>query len=207
MKRVILTVIFTVISTVAFADLGIMDTASETTAKTGVSNLGVTTVYDHPADAPNGQYVVPVQYNRTNAEGNGTEHDSNDSKPNDIDYIPVSQLKGATGAAGTTGTTGSQGQQGVKGNDGKDGTNGLNGKDANIDGHTFINVGAMVRWYDWKNVSLNSGYRYDFNHNEHTVDAMIIQIKLGKSFEDRKVSALQDRVDRLERLLTRMEAR
>lgn len=197
------------VPTLAMADLGISDTVSETSAKNGAAGLGVTQVYDHPADVPNGQFVVPIQYNRTTPEGNGTEHDANDSKPNDIDYVPLSQLKGASGAAGATGSTGNTGVKGdtgatgQKGNDGKDGKDGLNGKDANIDGNTFINVGASVRWYDWKNVSLTSGYRYDLNHHEQTIDAMVIQLKLGKSFEDRKLSKLQDRVDRLERMLLR----
>lgn len=192
-KTLFVTLMF---STLAFADLGDTSNPIENQAKTALSNIGVTQIYDHPGAVVNGQYVIPVQYN-----GNqGTEHDPNDAKPNDIDYIPVSQLKGTTGQAGAVGSTGSQGSIGQTG---ANGTNGTNGSDASIDGHTFINVGASIRWYDWKNVNLTSGYRYDFNHHEHTVDAMIINIKLGKSFEDRKVSELQDRVDRLERMLSR----
>src|ERR1700686_4183513 len=84
----------------ARADLGIMDTTSETNAKTGASNIGITQIYDHPGDVANGQYVVPVAYNRMAAEGNGTETQAGDAKPNDVDYIPLAQLKGAAGAAG-----------------------------------------------------------------------------------------------------------
>lgn len=184
-------------STTAFADLGIMDTASETNAKNGAAGVGITQIYDHPADAPNGQFVVPIQYNRTNAEGNGTEHDSNDSKANDIDYVPLSQLKGATGAqgvAGSQGSTGAQGNTGAKGAtgaQGKNGVNGVNGTDATIDNHLFLNVGLNVRWYDWKYVSLNSGYRYDVSHYNHTVDMAIVQIKLGRSSEQRDLDRLR----------------
>lgn len=111
----------------AFADLGVTDTASESSAKTEASGLGVTQIYDHPGDVSNGHYVVPVQYNRTSSEGNGTEHDSNDPKNNDIDYIPLDQLKGAKGDTGATGAKGDKGDTGAKGDKGDAGTNGTNG--------------------------------------------------------------------------------
>lgn len=199
----------------AHADLGIMDTVSEAAAKNGAAGVGITQIYDHPNQPPNGQFVVPVQYNRTNAEGNGAEHDGNDTKPNDIDYVPLTQLKGATGAQGGQGTQGIQGVQGdigltgaqgnagstgaagVKGNtgdkgkDGAKGVDGRNGTDANINNNLFLNVGVDVRWYDWKYVSLNSGYRYDVKHYNHTVDIAVVQIKLGRSSEQREIDRLR----------------
>lgn len=179
---------------VAFADLGIMNTTSESTAKNEAAGIGITQVYDHPNQSPNGQFVVPVQYNRTNAEGNGAEFDSNNSKKNDIDYIPLTQLKGAAGAAGAAGSagaTGAAGQKGDKGKDGADGKDGRNGTDATIDNHLFLNVGLDLRWYDWKHVSLNSGYRYDVRHFNHTVDIAVVQIKLGRSYEQRELDKLK----------------
>lgn len=238
---------------VVHAGLGIMDTASEAAAKNGASSVGITQIYDHPADSPNGQFVVPIQYNRTTAEGNGTEHDANNSKPNDIDYVPLSQLKGATGPTGATGAQGIQGQKGDQGTqgvagangvNGQDGTNGANGSDgvsgkdgqkgdtgstgkdgingkngttgkdgtagkdgkdgkagpagidANIDHSLFVNVGVDVRWYDTKYVAFSSGYRHDLNHHDNTVDALVVHLKLGKSYEQRQLEALEKRVQR-----------
>lgn len=255
--KVSLLVISALVVTSVHADLGIMDTASETAAKTGASGYGISTIYDHPADSPNGQFVVPIQYNRTTTEGNGVEHDANNSKPNDIDYVPLSQLKGATGAAGAqgvqgqkgaqgdqgiqgvTGQNGANGQDGIVGKDGmngvsgnngadgkdgtkgdagtvgKDGTNGKNGEtgkdgtngkdgkdgkagpagiDANIDHGLFVNIGLDVRWYDTKYVAFSSGYRHDLNHHDNTVDALIVHLKLGKSYEQRQLETLEKRI-------------
>lgn len=201
MKRLMALVVM--VTQVAYCDLGIMDTASESAAKNEVAGMGVTQVYDHPNQPPIGQFVVPVQYNRTNAEGNGTEHDGNDSKPNDIDYVPLTQLKGATGAQGIQGTQGSVGATGTKGDIGDKGNNGANGKDgrngidATINNHLFLNVGLNLRWYDWKHVSLNSGYHYDFRHFNHTVDVAVIQIKLSRSYEQRELESLRKEVELL----------
>lgn len=184
---------------VSNADLGInfpitIDSANETAAKQGASNLGVTTIYDAPTQAPNGEYYVPIQYNRPGDPGAGQQDPNSPTNTTDIDYVPMSQLKGANGTAGVAGATGAQGvkgDKGLKGNDGKDGLNGKDGKDANIDNTLTVNLGAMVRWYDWKYVSLNSGYKYDFNHGGHTVDAMIIQVKIGRSYEQREIDKLK----------------
>lgn len=184
----------------SFAGLGIMDTVNETLAKTGASSLGVLDVYDHPADVSKGQFYVPVQYNRTNAEGNGAEFDPNTSTKTDIDYIPLSQMKGMQGAQGVQGTEGTagargvQGQTGQKGNDGKDGKDGKDGHDgtdANINNNLFLNIGSDVRWYDWKHVALHSGYRYDVRHFNHTVDIAVIHVKLGRSYEEREIEKLK----------------
>jgi len=111
----------------AKADLGIMDTASEIAAKTEASNNGISQIYDHPNQPGNGTYYVPIEYNRTNAEGNGAEYDGDNSKKNDIDYIPLSELKGEQGIQGVKGDKGDQGIQGVKGDKGNTGNSGTNG--------------------------------------------------------------------------------
>lgn len=214
MKKMLIVGIVALVSPV-YADLGIVDTVSELAAKTGASNLGILNVYDHPGDVSNGQFYVPVQYNRTNAEGNGTEHDANFSGRSDIDYINLSDLKGAQGVAGASGSNGSDGSNGVngsngatgsqgaqgnkgdkgdkgnKGDKGDTGKNGANGTSANADNQLHLNVGAEVRWYDWKHFALSSGYRYDVRHYNHTVDMAIIQIKIGSSYEEREIQKLK----------------
>lgn len=203
MKKVML--LLCSLTTVGYADLGIMDTASESAAKNEAQSIGISTVYDHPADSSNGQFVVPVQYNRTNAEGNGTEHDANDAKKNDIDYIPLSQLKGATGTAGVAGSQGDTGAQGVQGNKGNNGAKGEAGRDGRNgddgDNRLTLNLGASVRWYDWKNVNLTSGARYDVHHYGWQVDMMMVNIKIGKSYESRQQEKLEARLGLMERML------
>lgn len=174
-----------VLPTFAFADLGIMDTASETSAKT---SAGVSQIYDHPADAPNGQFVVPVQYNRTVAEGNGTEHDSNDPKPNDIDYIPLNQLKGATGSQGNTGTSGVAGSTGAKGEKGDKGDPGQNAYAPAIDPR----VDVEVREYDAKHWSLSSFASFGFQSSTtRYIVGQKLTLKLGKSYEERELEQLR----------------
>lgn len=185
-----------------WADLGlnfpiVSDSQAEHDAKAGASGLGVTTIYDHPTQAPNGQFYVPIEYNRVGDPAAGEQDPNAPHNTTDIDYMPLSQLKGAagtagvTGAQGTQGATGSKGDTGDKGKDGKDGTNGRDGSDANINNNLFLNIGLSVRWYDWKYVSLNSGYHYDVNHYNHTVDIAVVQIKLGRSYEQREIDELK----------------
>jgi hypothetical protein len=98
---------------------------------------------------------------------------------------------GKAGPQGDVGPQGPSGNDGVNGNDGLDGKNGVDAKPSNDMEHRLsVNVGASVRWYDWKNVSLLSGYKFDTNHQGHTVDALVIQIKLGKSYEERQIDKL-----------------
>lgn len=105
---------------IAHADLGIMTDPSEISAKNGAASIGITDIYDHPNQVPNGKMYVPVEYNRTSAEGNGTEHDPNvaGSTKNDIDYISLDQLKGVKGDQGLNGLNGSKGDKGDKGDKG-----------------------------------------------------------------------------------------
>lgn len=188
-----LLIVALIVPTLAYADLGIMDTTSEANAKNAASGLGITQVYDHPNDVGNGQYVIPVQYNRTNSEGNGTEHDANDSKPNDIDYIPLDQMKGAKGDVGTTGV---QGQTGKNGKDGKDGRN---GKDANVE--TRMIAGAEVRIASEKYFDVNSFVDYDMTNGKVGFFGMRVTFKPGKSYEERIIEKQQKQIDRLERIL------
>lgn len=197
----------------ANADLGlnfpiITDSGAEYNAKQGANSLGISTIYDHPTQAPNGQFYVPIEYNRIGDPGAGEQDPNSPHNTTDIDYVPLSQLKGASGSNGAAGATGSQGTQGVQGNKGDKGATGAKGEKGDKgapgdDGNNrlTLNIGASVRWYDWKYVSLNSGYRYDIQHYGHTVDMMVVQVKIGKSYETRQQEKLEARLALMERML------
>lgn len=109
--------------------------------------------------------------------------------------------KGSPGQNGHDGKDGTNGRNGEKGADGQDGKDGTDAKPADdLEHRLSVNVGAQVRWYDWKHIALASGYRYDVNHQGHTVDALIVQIKIGKSYEERRLAELQKRLDRLDKI-------
>lgn len=96
-------------------------------------------------------------------------------------------IDGNDGATGATGPTGAKGEVGAQGPQGQAGPA---GKDIS-ENRLAVNVGAEVRWYDWKHVSLNSGYRRDLWHGGNVVDALIVQIKLGKSYEAREMERMR----------------
>lgn len=191
----------------AHADLGlnfpiVTDSVNEYNAKAGASGLGITTIYDHPTQAPQGQMYVPVQYNRAGDPAAGEQDPNAPANTTDIDYVPLSQLKGQAGSAGTTGAQGTQGQQGVKGDTGAKGDKGDKGEPGdNGNNRLTLNVGAQIRWYDWKHVALASGYRYDIRHYGHTVDMLVVQIKLGRSYEERLIEKQQKDIELLQRAL------
>lgn len=187
-----------------YADLGlnfpiVTDSVNEYNAKSGASGLGITTIYDHPTDAPQGQMYVPIEYNRAGDPAAAEQDPNAPHNTTDIDYVPLSQLKGANGAAGTVGATGPQGVQGIQGVKGDKGDKGDPGD--NGDNRLTLNIGAQIRWYDWKHVALFSGYRYDIHHYGHTVDMLVVQVKIGSSYEERQNNALKARLEAVERLL------
>ena len=87
---------------------------------------------------------------------------------------------------------------------GAQGVQGIAGPEASIDNVTTVNVGAGIRWYDWKRVSLNSGYRYDANHGGHTIDAMMVMFKFGSSYEERRIEELKKQIESLRTLASLM---
>lgn len=198
--------IFLVIPTIARADLGIMDTVSETSAKTEASNLGITQVYDHPGDAPNGQYVVPIAYNRTAAEGNGTETQAGDAKANDVDYVPLSQLKGATGAAGASGAAGiagTNGQTGQAGTNGAQGVQGLKGDKGNPGKNLEApaidpRLDVEIREFDSKHWAMSSFASFGMQTSTaRYIVGQRLTLKLGKSYEEKQMSLLEARMQKL----------
>lgn len=209
MKRLLILTI-AMIPSLAMADLGIMDTPTEIAAKTGASNIGITQIYDHSSQVANGQFYVPITYNGNTGAENDPFHANSD-----IDYVPLSQLKGTNGTNGSNGAVGSSGANGAKGDQGDKGSKGdagakgdkgdpgTQGDDMNH--RLMVNVGAEVRWYDWKHFAVSSGYRYDVNHGDHTVDALVLQVKLGKSYEGREMEALKGKLKALEAALSRLQ--
>lgn len=188
----------------ARADMGlnyptVTDSVNEYNAKAGAAGLGISQVYDHPADVPNGQMYVPIEYNRPGDPAAGEQDPNAPHNTTDIDYVPLSQLKGTTGTAGVAGATGSQGVQGTKGDTGAKGDKGDPGD--NGDNRLNLNVGASVRWYDWKHVNLTSGARYDIRHYGWQVDMVMLNVKLGKSHEERIIEDQDKRIEALERAL------
>lgn len=157
---------------------GYYDNANEIAAKDRLIPH-VSSILDFDTQAQPGRYYIPITYQGGN---NGT----------DTDYIYADELIGKNGSQGTQGVQGAKGDTGAAGRD---------GTDATIDNHLFLNVGATVRWYDWKYVSFSSGYRYDVHHYENTVDIAMVNIKLFQSYEDRRADALQKRIELLERKL------
>ena len=210
------TIIFLGCVTCGYADLGInfptvTDSQNEFNAKQGTSNLGITQIYDAPTDVPKGQMFVPIEYNRPGDPAAGQQDPNTPANTSDIDYVPLSQLKGTNGtngAVGATGTQGVQGQRGVKGDTGAQGQKGDKGVSGdNGDNRLNLNVGASVRWYDWKYVNLTSGARYDIRHYGWQVDMVMFNVKIGKSYETRQTEALNAKLEALEAVVSHMEDR
>jgi len=102
---------------------------------------------------------------------------------------------GVNGQPGTNGINGIQGPAGVKGSSGANGTNGTNGTngkdgDSGLDA-THENIGVTVRWIDKQRFFLTSGYKFDVNHHEQEIDMMVLNIKIGSSYEEREISHLR----------------
>jgi hypothetical protein len=115
---------------------------------------------------------------------------------------------GFNGTNGANGATGAQGVQGITGKQGDKGTTGAKGDKGNpgddMNNRLTLNIGAQVRWYDWKHIALTSGYRYDVRHYGHTVDMFVVQFKLGNSYEQRAFEAQAKELKAIEETLRRM---
>lgn len=111
-------------------------------------------------------------------------------------YSVVQGPKGEPGVPGKNGAPGHDGRDGAAGRDGLDGKNGEDGLDA-----TRANVGAEIEWHEWKRASLASGYRYDTLHHGHTVDMAILKIRVGPSYAEREIGALNAKIERLSTML------
>lgn len=90
---------------------------------------------------------------------------------------------------------GPQGPSGAQGVPGLKGPQGDPGQDYDGDHRLTTNIGADIQWYDWEHASIHSGYRYDFNHKGHVVDIGVVTVKIGKSYENRKLADLEKKLD------------
>lgn len=191
-----------------YADLGlnypiVSDSLNEYNAKSGANGLGITTVFDHPTDAPQGQFYVPITYNRS-GDPAAAEQDPNSPKnTTDIDYVPLSQLKGATGQAGASGVQGSAGSQGTQGVQGTQGAVGAKGDkgDQGIQGPKGDSadvpaidprLNVKIREYDSTHWSLSSFASFGFQSGTpRYIVGQELELKLGKSAEQREIDKLK----------------
>lgn len=115
----------------------------------------------------------------------------------------VAGRDGQDGAQGVAGEKGNQGETGPKGDKGDSAPAKAPGEETYVYGESprplIVNVGAEVRWYDAKHFSLNSGYRWDTRNHGQTIDAAIVQIKIGRSYEQRELDKLTREVRHLQR--------
>jgi len=119
----------------------------------------------------------------------------------------VDGANGANGSNGTNGNDGASGKDGKAGDKGDPGVKGQDGKPGDDMEHRLTtNIGAEVRWYDSKRFSIKSGYRYDTNHHGHTVDAAILEIKIGKSYEERLIEKQRKEVADLKAEIAKLSA-
>lgn len=219
-NKYLIAFLFSTMLRLSYGDLGIMDTPSEIAAKTEASNSGVTQIYDHPDQSPNGKYYVPVEYNRTNAEGNGQEHDADNSKKNDIDYIPLSELKGAKGDKGETGSVDESVVNNINTNISNETnsritadtnlTNNLkttNERVDNLDGRvndlerTKVILDGSLRLADSKHVTVYMFDAYNWMQRRNDSYGVRFVVKLGKSYEETLLEKQELKIRQLERLI------
>lgn len=214
------------ISTASYADLGIMDTVSETAAKTEASGMGISTIFDHTSQAPSGSFYVPITYNRPGDPGAGEQDVNSPHNTTDIDYVPLAQLKGAKGDTGNTGAAGVAGSVGAIGNTGNDGAKGATGATGNSGAAGTAGApgakGAVgpqgakgdkgdsadvpqidprlnvkIRLYDSKHWSFSSFASFGMQSGTpRYIVGQELELKLGKSAEQREIDKLRKELGR-----------
>ena len=104
-------------------------------------------------------------------------------------------INGADGTDGQAGTNGINGEVGNNGIDGVNGTNGIDGANGQ-DGKGLKNqykAGVDFRVLDTRKTAWNIYYNSDFNNQIDEVGVKIT-IKLGKSYEERKIEELEKKL-------------
>ena len=94
------------------------------------------------------------------------------------------------------GPAGPQGPEGAIGPSGKDGDS--------SDGNINLNVGVSARWLDAERWGLSSGYRYDIHHSGHIIDLAVLNLKIGKSYQDERIQRLRNELDTWKALVLKM---
>lgn len=91
---------------------------------------------------------------------------------------------------GPAGPAGPQGAPGARGVMGYPGVRGPAGSDAEADSsHAYFGVEGL--WHEWDNhVGLRSGIKKDVVHGGFSADIAVVQVRFGKSPEDRRIDAL-----------------
>ena len=93
---------------------------------------------------------------------------------------------------------GDRGPKGDKGDPGRDGRDGVDCVSCSCDKNRY-NLGGEVIWHEWDNhLAVKSGFKADVRGHGNTADIAILQWRFGKSPEDRKMEALQSKIDALE---------
>ena len=110
--------------------------------------------------------------------------------------------KGDTGEQGPKGDKGDAGVAGSDGKDGKAGVDGQRGRDG-VDSRRLAMpvVGEIAaRLYDHRYFQLQGFYGYDFRNQVNHVAGARILLKIGTSWEERRLDLLQRRIRQLELL-------
>jgi len=121
---------------------------------------------------------------------------------------PSTEFKGDTGNQGVQGVKGTQGEQGIKGNIGNQGIKGNKGNrgDKGAKGATGkglrdrYEVQLETRLIDTKKFALSNYYIYDTNNDNHCV-GLKVTLKLGKSYEEKRIEDLEKKLDKLQSLI------
>lgn len=115
----------------------------------------------------------------------------------DDDHTGPQGPKGDKGDKGNNGTNGKNGVDGVNGTDGKDGLDNSKLDDAIHDVNRTKVIGeGVIRLYDAKRFQINAFANYDFRGRKaHEIGARI-EYKLGRSYEERRIEALEKLLER-----------
>lgn len=141
-----------------------------------------------------------------NGNGNGCSGNTGPQGP----AGPTGQ-NGSNGTNGLNGANGSNGTNGVNGANGTAGKDGANGKDAQVNRHfaeSNLVLDTAVRLYDGKRIQLQAFNVYALGRHQgddifgdgHNMQyGMRVVVKLGKSYEERRIEELERKLGLLSR--------
>jgi hypothetical protein len=117
------------------------------------------------------------------------------------DIVTIPELKGEKGDIGQSGKDGLNGEQGLSGVNGQDGKNGTDGKDGKKGEQGEIGkglkdqykAGIELRILDTKHTTWSTYMNRDFNNKTNEIGVKVT-IKLGKSYELRRIEELEKKL-------------
>lgn len=118
-----------------------------------------------------------------------------DKAPSSIIYQPVPQPVYVPQPYPVPGPTGAPGRNGTNGVNGQNGTNGRDGQDASSDTH--YTGRASVRVLDTKRWTFGIYDTYDFRDGHNQELGVEAVLKIGKSYEERRIEQLEKLVQDL----------